>query len=192
MAGCSRRTSPERARGECDLCLAHDQGFPADMTSTSAFLDTSDESLIHLHLAGQQVPARPDHRSTKLVEPGPCRLVAAEAEDVLKAEGAGAVLLGCHPPHGLEPEAQGATSAVEDSPGGHRDLTAAALAVHERPLGQPCPGGLAARAAESVRPPQLREVLPTSILRREPAVELRQGAGVLGVGHVTILSLAVT
>ena len=174
------------------LCRDHDQGFLADVPTAAAFLDAPDEGFIHLHLAGQQVPARPNHRSTELVEPRPCRLVAAESEDALKAEGAGAVRLGRHPPHGLEPEAQGAASAVEHGPRGHRDLTAAALAVHERPLGQPCLGRLAARAVESTRPPQLREVLPTGILRREPAVEFCQGARVLGVGHAVTLPVAVT
>src|SRR5260370_7671858 len=77
-------------------------------------------------------------------------------------------------------------------PRGHRDLTAAALAVHEHPLGQPCLGRLAARAAESSRPPQLREALPTGILRREPAVEFCQRARVLGVGHTVTLPVAAT
>ena len=174
------------------LCRDHDQRFPADVPTAPAFLDASHESLIHLHLAGQQVSAGPDHRSPELVEPRQCSLVAAESEDALKAEGAGAVLLGRHPPHRLKPQAQGTASAVKDGSRGHRGLTAAALAVHERSLGQPSVGGFAARAAESIWPPQLRQVLPTGVLRREPAVELRQGAGILGVGHAAILRVAVT
>ena len=56
-------------------------------------LNPTDEGFVHLDRAGQTVPAKPDHRTSKLVQPRPCGSIAAQAEDSLQSRRAGAVLL---------------------------------------------------------------------------------------------------
>ena len=79
--------SAAHLRANYDKCLLSD--VPAPPTR----LNPTDEGFVHLDRAGQTVPAKPDHRTSKLVQPRPCGSIAAQAEDSLQSRRAGAVLL---------------------------------------------------------------------------------------------------
>jgi hypothetical protein len=126
------------------------------------------------------------------VKPSPRGLVTPKAEDTLKSQGTGAILLARDPPHDLEPQAQGLAGSVEDRTRCDRGLVAAFPAVQETPLGEPGLGGTASRAPEAARPTKLQQIPPTLLLGGKPAIELRQGPRILSLEHEGILHLEVT
>ncbi len=65
-----------------------DNGLGLGFPTPFAFFRAADIGFVHLDGAREAIPARPDHRSPQLVEPGPGRLVAAQAEHPLQAQGA--------------------------------------------------------------------------------------------------------
>ena len=108
-------------RSNDDKCLLSD--VPAPPTR----LNPTDEGFVHLDRPGQTVPARPDHRTAKLVQPRPCGSIAAQAEDALPQR-AGAVLLADDPPDSSEPGHQRRARILEERAGGHRRLVPTARA----------------------------------------------------------------
>ena len=98
------------------------QGLLAEVPASAARLDPADDGLVHLDLRRHPVPTGPHHRAAELVQPRPGRAVAAQAEDALQAQGAGAVLLAHHPPDRPEPQRQRGPGALEDRPRHHRRL----------------------------------------------------------------------
>ena len=121
---------------------------------------------------GQTVPARLDHRTSKLVQPRPCGSIAAQAEDSLQSQRAGAVLLADDPPDSSEPGHQRRLRILEERAGGHRRLLPTAPAHPEPPPGAPRLSSLAGGTHESVRPPESCEVVAARFLRGEEGLEL--------------------
>ena len=146
--------------------------FLSDVPAPPTRLNPTDEGFVHLDRPGQTVPARPDHRTSKLVQPRPCGSIAAQAEDSLQSQRAGAVLLADDPPDSSEPGHQRRARILEERAGGHRRLVPAAPAHPEPPPGAPRLSSLTGGTHESVRPPKSREVVAARFLRGEEGLEL--------------------
>ena len=128
--------------------------------------------LVHFDVVGEPVPAGPHHRPSQFVQPGPGRLVAAQAQHLLQRQRARPGLLTGDGPHRSKPDGERAAGVLEDRPS--RD---GRLAATGGTLEQPAahrPGLLLAtrRAAESVWPAQPNQVGPTRLLGPELRVEL--------------------
>src|SRR5512144_1311733 len=87
-------------------CRHNDNGLVLGLTSALSLFRAADVSLVDLDLAGEAIAARADHRPAQLMQPGPGRLLAAQAEHALKAQRADAVLLAGDEPHGEKPHPQ--------------------------------------------------------------------------------------
>ena len=85
--------------------------------------------LVHFDPAGEAIAARTHHRPTKLVEPRPGGLVAAQTQRPLQPQGAHPRLLVRHPPHRSEPRHHRRPRVLEDRAGGHRRLVGAGRAL---------------------------------------------------------------
>ena len=140
--------------------------FPTWPAPPPTRLNPTDEGFVHLDRPGQTVPARPDHRTSKLVQLRPCGSIAAQAEDSLQSQRAGAVLLADDPPDSSEPGHQRRARILEERAGGHRRLVPTAPAHPEPPPGAPRLSSLAGGTHESVRPPESREVVAARFLPR--------------------------
>jgi hypothetical protein len=115
--------------------------------------------------------------STKLVQPSPGRVVAAQPKNTLHAEGAGAVLLADPPPDCPEPHGQRRPRVLEEGSRRHRDLASACRAHLHASRRLPAASRAALRTHEAVRPAKASEVLPACLLCGELGLELPKGAG---------------
>jgi len=84
------------SHGNCNQSL----GFR--LTAGSSGMHTTDIRFIHFNVSRQSIALRAHHRSPQLVQPGPRRLVAAEAQHALQAQRAGAGLLAGDPLRAVE------------------------------------------------------------------------------------------
>ena len=130
--------------------------------------------LVHLDVARQPVPARPNHRSAELVQPRPRRLVAPQAQGSLQPQGAHPTLLVGDPPHRPKPRRQRGSGVLKNRPRRHRGLVGAARALPPPLPDAPRLGPVTPRAPKSLRPPELFQIRPTRLLGRESALEFGQ------------------
>src|SRR5450631_1714966 len=129
---------------------------------------------IHFHPPAQPIPAWPHHRSPKLVQPRPGRLVAAQPQHFLQPQRTGPVLLARQPVHGPEPVHQRFARVLENRPCRHRCLMTTFLALHEHRPYRPEVTAAATRAAKAFWPSKLEQVLPARLLGIKPCFELAQ------------------
>lgn len=109
------------------------------------------------------------------MQPGPCRLIAAEPQFPLEPKRADAVLLAGDEPHGQEPRPQRLTGSLEDRPGSQRGLSAADPT--SQPTARHCPWLLrrtAMGADEPAGPTQTADVAPARFVVAEPLVQRRE------------------
>ena len=130
--------------------------------------------LVHFDPAGEAIAARTHHRPTKLVEPRPGGLVAAQTQRPLQPQGAHPRLLVRHPPHRSEPRHQRRPRVLEDRAGGHRRLVGAGRALPPPSSHGPRLRRPTARAPKPLRPPELLQIRATGLFGRESPLELRE------------------
>src|ERR1035441_3570953 len=104
----------------------------------------------------------------------PCRLITAPAEHTLHRYCAHPVLLTGQPPHGAKPHSQWRSRILKHRSRSHRNLIAAAGALNTARLQRPALACFTARTTESVRPAEIEQVLPASLLRAEAPLELQK------------------
>ena len=144
-------------------------GLPAPF----ALFGATDVGFIDLDAAGEAIAARPDHRPTQLVEPGPGRLVAAQPEHPLQAQGADAVLLAGDEPHRQEPHPQRLACVLKHRAGRQRCAPTTTPAPQQPIRHRPrLPDHAAVRAGEAIRPTESPDILPASRVAAEPLVHL--------------------
>src|SRR5487761_1175149 len=139
-----------------------------------SFLGAADVAFVYFDPAVEQVSPRPDHGAAQLVQPGPGRLIALQAQHPLQSQRAGAILLRCHPPHGAEPHRQGSSRVLENRPRRHRSLRAAGRAFPQHASDRPCLAATALRTAKAFRPTQLCQILSTRCFGREACFQFKQ------------------
>ena len=118
-----------------------------------AFLFTTDIRFVNFNNAAELVSTWANHRPSQLMQPCPCRSVAAEPECVLEIRGTGAVPLGHDRPHHLEPETQRLMGVLENCPRRNRRLAATGRALEKFSRMKPSLLGAATGADESRWPP---------------------------------------
>ena len=152
-----------------DLLNCHGNQHLIQLTpAPRAGLRCTPMGLVHLDVARQPVPARPNHRSAELVQPRPRRLVAPQAQ------GAHPTLLVGDPPHRPKPRRQRGSGVLKNRPRRHRGLVGAARALPPPLPDAPRLGPVTPRAPKSLRPPELFQIRPTRLLGRESALEFGQ------------------
>src|SRR5215471_20159337 len=161
------------------LSRNHNQGFLFGSPTAHPFLQSTQIGFIDFHCAGQPITARPDHRPTELVKPSPSLFVTPQAQDPLQAQGAGAVLLGGHPPHSPKPQSQLAPRVLEDRPGGDRGLTTARRTLQKHAPQRPILLTSTPRTAKPLGPAQAEKILAASLLGGKTCFELSQVPGIV-------------
>src|SRR6516164_7045306 len=104
----------------------------------------------------------------------PGRLVALQAQNTLQAHGADPVLLAGHPPHGTKPQGQRQAAVLKDRTGGNRNLVVTTGTAYKTVAFRPALRLATARAAKTVRPTKLKEILPAGRLGRKACLQLPQ------------------
>src|SRR5271165_2010892 len=157
-----------------------DNGLGLGLPAALASFHTADIGLVHLYRAAERVPSGADHRPAQLVQPGPGRLVAAEAENTLQPQSADAVLLVGDIPHRHEPHSQRLSGVLKDCPGRQRRLPLAPLAVQQPPRRHPrLARPPAMRAYEPTRPAQAPDIFAAGGVAAEPLVNLLKRPGII-------------
>ena len=161
--------APADALRLADLDRDAGQDLLAGLPSAAqAVLLATDERLVHLHRAGQPVPARPHQRRPQPVQHRPGRLVRADLQRPLQILGGDPVLGGGEQPAGMEPHSQRRPRLIEDRPCCHRGPPAAVTALHAA-VSQPPPAGIpAVRAGEPARPAQPLQIVQAVLIGAEP------------------------
>ena len=163
-----------------DLNCNGDNGFGLGVPATSTFLDAANVGLIDLDDAIEPITTRTDHRPAELVQPGPRRLVALQAQIPLEPQGVRPVLLTRDLPGRQEPVPKRTARAVEDRSRQNGDLVLARSADQPPPRRPPGRAdGAAPRTNEPARPPNPLEVLEAARLVGEELVEFKPVAGVV-------------
>src|ERR1035441_5251355 len=108
------------------------------------------------------------------MQTGPCRLITAPAEHTLQRYRAHPVLLAGQPPHGAKPHSKWRSRILKHRARGHRNLIAAAGALNTARLQRPVLACLTSRTTESVRPAEIEQVFPASLLRTEAPPKLQK------------------
>src|ERR1700690_3131395 len=104
----------------------------------------------------------------------PCRLITAPAEHTLQRYRAHTVLLADQQPHGAKPHSQWCSRILKNRACGHRNLIPAAGALNTARLQGPTLASFTSRTAESVRPSEIEQILPASLLRAEAPLKLQK------------------
>src|SRR5664280_437449 len=109
----------------------------------------------------------------------PCRLITAPAEHTLQRYRAHPVLLAGQQPHGAKPHSQWRSRILKHRARGHRNLIAAAGALNTARLQRPALACFTSRTTESVRPAEIEQVFPASLLRAEAPLKLQKSPRII-------------
>lgn len=145
------------------------QGLVADVPAPSALFDPADKRLINL--TGERFPGWPNHRPPQFVQPRPCRLVAANPQQVVEAARTRPILLSNYSPHRLGPESDRFPRVLKDGAGGDRHRGFACATPKEFLRREPRPGAPAGWASEALGPLHLHQISPTGLLCGELVIE---------------------
>jgi len=151
-----------------------DQSLVQVQSAWQILLRPADVALIHLDPAGEHVASWADHGAAQPVQHRPGGLVPAQTKHLLQAQGAGTVLLRYHPPHGLKPKPKRDVGVLKDGSRSDRNLMPAITASQQHRSNRRTPLAAAMRANKALKPAQLPQVLPASLVARKPVVELPQ------------------
>lgn len=143
----------------------------SEVPTPSALFAPADKRLVGLDLTGERLAVRPHHRTPQFVPPSPRRLLAADSQHAVQANGTRSVLLPDAPPHCWEPEFERFPSVLKDGAGGDGHRGFACATPKELVRREPCLGAPAVRTLKALGPPQLHQLVPTGLLRGELAVE---------------------
>jgi hypothetical protein len=135
---------------------------------------TANITFIHLHATGKQIASRPDHSATQPVQHRPGSFIPLEAENALQPQGAGAVLLRGHPPHGLKPKLKRNMGVLKYGSRRHGDLMPALMAAQQRCSHRRALSAPTARTAKTLRPTKLTQILAAIPIAAKARVELLQ------------------
>jgi len=125
----------------------------SEVPTPSALFDPADKRLVDLDLTGERLAAWPHHRTPPFVQPGPRRLLAADSQYVVQANGTGPVLLPDDPPHRVEPEFERLPSVLKEGTGGDGHRGFAYATPKELVRREPGLGAPAVWASEALGPP---------------------------------------
>jgi hypothetical protein len=177
--GYASKPDPAEPHRQVDLHGDYYDGLFLGMSAVYAFLQAADIGLIHLHETAEFLATRTNHRTSHLVKPRPCCLIAAKPQDPLKSQRTGPKLLVGYVPHRMEPQTKGLRGPLENRAGSRRGLVLTCCTPKLAPLSGPCFLPAALRASKSITPSQTTKVLNTGLLGRKPLLKLNQCARVI-------------
>jgi len=129
-------------------------------TSLSRFFAT-DKCFVHLNCSCEPIATRPDHSTTKLMQPCPSRLVTAQSQNPLKPFCVGTILLAGHPPNCPEPYRQRQSGPLKNCPSFYRGLISTFRTFIQTPVCKPCLGVFTSLADKAIGPTKSQQVLNT-------------------------------
>jgi len=192
LNGLCYRRGQAPSRGVCDtlkpdssytlpilLCCNDYQRFSLRSTASFSRLLPTDIHLVNLEGAGEPVSPRSDHSPPQLMQPCPGSFIAAKPQNPLYSSRTGAVLLAGHPPDGAKPQHQRFSRPFKDSSGNDRGLIVTRRTAYQPISRMPSFFVLAARASETIRPPQLVQILSAGLLRRKSLLQLQKILGII-------------
>ena len=150
----------------------HDQGLLLRLPTPLTFFQTAKIFFDHLDGTGQPSAARLHHRPVQFMQPSLGCLIAPQAQPV-QPQSTDTLLLSGHPPHGPEPSPERDVRVPQDGSRRHRNLATASRTLPENRTHRTSLGGTMARAAESFRAAELKQILPAGLLRADAGLELR-------------------
>ncbi len=154
-------------------------GLPASRTLFRA----THSGLVDLDVASEPLPLWPHHGPAQRVQPGPGRLVAAQAQHSLQAQGAHPILLAGDEPHRQQPHPQRLAGVLAHRAGCQRGFRVARRTPEHAPRRHPRFLDRAAPTAhEHGWPTQASNVVAATSLRLEPVVHLLERARVIDAG----------
>ena len=113
------------------------------------------------------------------MQPRPGGSITAQAQNLLKTQGAGSRFLTRHPPERLEPQGQGLMRILKDRTRRDGRLVTAGVTNNQSSTGGPSFSISATWANEPFWPPHLEKICQTVILGGEPGIEFRLGLRVI-------------
>src|SRR5208337_3589505 len=161
------------------LDCRYNQRLASDMAAVHALLAAAQIALVDFNHSSQPLTAGPDHSAAKLMQTRPCRLITAPAEHTLQRYRAYTVLLTDQQPHGAKPYSQWRSRILKHRARGHRNLIAATGALNTARLQGPTLASFASRTMESVRPSEIKQIPPASLLRAEAPLKLQKRTGII-------------
>jgi hypothetical protein len=147
------------------------EDLPGGSSARFPRANPAEKRLVHLHDAGQPIPARPHPRHAQPVHDGPYCLIGTEAEEAMERERCNTVLRGGHGPGHRKPHGQWRARPVEDRPRGDRHAAMAGFAPMPAVL-QTRTTAATARAHEALRPSPPSQVVQARAVVREPPAPL--------------------
>ncbi len=135
--------------------------------------------LVDVHQARQRVALGLDHAGAQLVGEQPGAAIRADSELLLELQGRDAVGVGRHQVGGPEPDGERQLAGVQDRPGRHRGLPAAAGALEGVCFSAQRPSlFMAARGTdEAVRPAHFDQLGGAGVIVREHVLESEEAIG---------------
>src|ERR1017187_6030412 len=106
------------------------------------------------------------------MQTGSCRLITAPAKHTLQCYRAHPVFLAGQPPHGAKLHIQWRWRILKHRACGRRNFRAAICALNTARLQRPALPYITSRTTKSVRPAEIEQVLPASLLRAEAPLKL--------------------
>jgi hypothetical protein len=190
--GPSDRRAQAPSRGVCDtlkpdsantlpilLCRNDYQRFSLCSTASFPRLLSTDIHLVNLDGAGEPIPPRPDHGPPQLMQPCPGGFIATQSQNPLHSSRTGAVLLAGHQPDGAKPQHKRFSRPFKDGSGNDRGLIVTSRTPYQ-PISRMPPFPVPApRALETIRPPQLVQILSAGLLGRKSPLQLQKVFGVI-------------
>lgn len=132
--------------------------------------------LVELNRPPERTVIGIDQQGPQLVQPGPRRLVRAEAQQPLQILRADAGLARQHLEQRAKPQPQRLARTMQDRPRRHAGLMVAGVALEEAVRQRAHPRAVARRAPRLPTPPHVDQVRSAVLLRAETAVEFGLGA----------------
>jgi len=160
------------------------------MPATNVFLRGTPITVVHFHPPAQSFSSWPDHRATQFVQPCPRCLVATQPQNPLNPQGTGTCLLAGHQPDPTKPQRKRLVSILENGSGCNGRLKSARSTRYQPPIRKPSPSIGISGTRKTIRPPEIKKVLPARLFRGKPAFEFQKRSGV--ILHTTILYVVVT
>jgi hypothetical protein len=149
----------------------HHQDFSPSASAPLSRLMSADVGDPQLDLSSQTVAVGADHGRPELVHPGPGGVVTAQTKLLLEAESAHPKPLIGHVPHGLEPNQERTSAAVENGPCSHGNLVIAMAAPEKVSPHQPGFLPVTPGAAKPSGPTELDQVAVAFLLGSEKLFE---------------------
>jgi len=183
-----------------DFCGYRYNRFSFSATTPSFLANTSNVGFVDFNTSSELLSAWAHHCSAQLMEPIPCRMVAAQPKHPLQAQSASAILLARDKPYCKKPRTKWLVRSVKQCSGSDGSLPLTLSTKIKAPPHQPRLIGTvpAFGATKTIWPSKSRNVVKTGLFTAKPLVEFFECSRIINANnweprffHVHILYLVV-